>query len=249
MKISGDYHIHSRYSKFRHGKNTIAEIVADAHSKGLKEIAITDHGPRHIFFGVRKNALKKARAEIDALQKQYPDMKIYLGLEANLITETGEIDVNEDMLKYMDICLLGFHKGAYGKFSGLLNLGHLFGNKKDPKRIERNTNAYIKAIESNKINVITHPNEYIYVDAKKLAEACAEHGVFIEINNRHLKISEDDIKRMLETKVKFIIESDAHKLSSVGKVDTAVAFAQKYIPEDRIVNIHDISVFGRGNRE
>jgi len=249
MKIFGDYHMHSRYSKFRHGKNTIAEIVEDAHKKGLKEIAITDHGPRHLFFGVRKNALKSARREIDELQLKYPDMKIYLGLEANLITETGKIDVNEDMLQYMDICLLGFHKGAYGKFSGLLNLGHLLGNKKNPRRIKRNTDAYIKAIENNKINVITHPNEYIYVDAKRLAEACAKHGVLIEINNRHLKLNEEDIKKMLETDVKFILDSDAHRLSSVGKVDTAIAFAERYIPEDRIVNIHEVSVFGRGNRK
>lgn len=237
MKINGDYHIHSKYSKFNHGKNTIAEIVEDAHKKGLKEIAITDHGPKHLLFGVRKNALKKAREEIENLKKQYPDMKILLGLEANLITETGEIDVNEEMWNYMDLCLLGFHKGAYGKFSGIFNIGHLLGNKKSKKRIERNTNAYINAIKKNKIAVLTHLNEYIYIDPKKIAEACAKNGTLIEINNRHLKLTEEDIKKMLETDVKFIINSDAHRLESIGKVDTALTFAKKYIPKERIVNV------------
>jgi putative hydrolase len=47
MKLRADYHIHSTYSKNRHGKSTIEEIAARAHEIGLEEIAITDHGPGH----------------------------------------------------------------------------------------------------------------------------------------------------------------------------------------------------------
>ena len=243
MLIVGDYHIHSKYSKFNHGKNTIEEIVKDAISKGLQEIAITDHGFKHLLFGTNKKNLRKAREEIDDLNKKYPEIRIYLGVEANLITETGEIDIDEESKKLLDICLLGFHKGAYGKFSGLLNIRNLIGNKNSQKRIDRNTNAYIKAIENNKIDVLTHLNEYIKIDAYKIAEACAKNNVFIEINNRHLKLTKQDIEQMLKTDVKFIINSDAHKLSSVAKVDTAIEFAKQYIPQDRIVNISEFDLF------
>lgn len=47
--ISGDYHIHSRYSGLCHGKNTLSELRDAATRKGLKEIGIADHGLKHLF--------------------------------------------------------------------------------------------------------------------------------------------------------------------------------------------------------
>ena len=41
-KMTFDYHTHTIFS---HGKGTIADNVEAARSKGLKGIAITDHGP------------------------------------------------------------------------------------------------------------------------------------------------------------------------------------------------------------
>ena len=46
-----DYHTHTLYS---HGKGTIQQNVEAAQRKGLKEIAITDHGPGHILYGVKR---------------------------------------------------------------------------------------------------------------------------------------------------------------------------------------------------
>ena len=41
MYLTADYHTHTPYS---HGKNTVLENAVAAKAKGLKEIAITDHG-------------------------------------------------------------------------------------------------------------------------------------------------------------------------------------------------------------
>ena len=40
-----DWHTHTVYS---HGKGTIEDNVRIAHERGLREIAITDHGPGHL---------------------------------------------------------------------------------------------------------------------------------------------------------------------------------------------------------
>ena len=47
MDFYGDYHTHSPFS---HGKATIAENAAEAAAKGFKEIAVTDHGFRHVMY-------------------------------------------------------------------------------------------------------------------------------------------------------------------------------------------------------
>ena len=52
MKIVADYHTHSTYSKWYHARNTIDQMVKHAKKLGLTEIAITDHGPKHMLFGI-----------------------------------------------------------------------------------------------------------------------------------------------------------------------------------------------------
>ena len=54
MKITGDYHTHSKYSKNNHGKDTIKEMVLSAKEKGLESYGISDHGPAHVVFGIRR---------------------------------------------------------------------------------------------------------------------------------------------------------------------------------------------------
>ena len=49
MAFFGDYHTHTTYS---HGKGSVADNARAAAAVGLKEIAITDHGLRHIIFGI-----------------------------------------------------------------------------------------------------------------------------------------------------------------------------------------------------
>lgn len=51
MNLYGDYHTHTIYS---HGSGTIEDNVKAAINKGLKEIAICDHGPGHYLYGVKK---------------------------------------------------------------------------------------------------------------------------------------------------------------------------------------------------
>ena len=52
--IYGDYHTHTTYS---HGKGSVEDNVKAAIAAGLREIAITDHGPRHLLAGVKKKRL------------------------------------------------------------------------------------------------------------------------------------------------------------------------------------------------
>ena len=79
-----DYHTHTIYS---HGTGTVLENAMVAKEKGLKEIAITDHGFSHMYFGLKREKLADLRRDIDeATQKT--GVKVYLGVEANLMNYT-----------------------------------------------------------------------------------------------------------------------------------------------------------------
>jgi len=235
MKLFGDFHTHSVFSKFHHGKNTIHENVSAAKEKGLKSYGITDHGPKHFLYGITKKNLKRARHIVDELNSIDNNIKIYLGVEANILSKTGKIDLSDEQIKLLDYIVMGYHKGTFTNF-----VGYLFARNTE-KQIQNNTDAYINAIKKYKIAFISHPNCYIKVDTLRLAKACEETNTLIEINNRHFKFTDEEMKEMIQkTNVKFIVSSDAHRAIRIGEVGNAIDMVKKHnIPLDRVVNINN----------
>jgi putative hydrolase len=243
MRIIADYHTHTRYS---HGKGTIRENVEAAIEKGLKAIGICDHGPGHYLYGVKREKIYQMRKEVDRLNREYKEIRILLGVEANIIGFDGTIDVDEEIIEMLDILLLGFHYGVLFKSIG----DYLFMNVANPvskllpigrdRIIERNTEAIIKAIERYPIDIITHPGDKVKLNTKKVAEAAYAKGVALEINEKHNELSVENLKIALDTKVDFYINSDAHKPEEVGMVDEAIKrIAEANIPISRIKNLID----------
>lgn len=233
MKISGDYHTHSKYSKWRHGKNTIAQMVEAGKEKGLTQMAITDHGPGHIAFGIRKKNIDKARNEVDQINDSKVLDKVYLGLEANLVGADGKIDLSSDDIKKLDVLVVGFHRGTLNNIIKPLGI---FPHTK--KQIERQTNAYISMLNRYDVDFISHLGEYIKVDFKRVAEECAKTGTYLEINNRHYEWSDENMRDILSTGVRFVVSSDAHKTSRVAEVSNALEVIKKFnIPAERVANI------------
>ena len=207
-------------------------MVKSAEAKGLKSLAITDHGPKHILFPISKKHLKEARKQVDEINKT-SKIKVYLGVEANLIGQDGSIDISKEDIKLLDILLVGYHMASFADFVGFVHK-----NNNSQKQIEKNTQAYINMLNKYNVNVITHIQEHIKVNLKPIAELCAKKGTLIEINNKHLRLNADDAKILIESGCKLIINSDAHSKENIGKIDNAIKFViDNKIPLDRIVNI------------
>ncbi|MBB6215834.1 putative hydrolase [Anaerosolibacter carboniphilus] len=234
MKIFADYHTHTIYS---HGKGTIQENVDEAIRKGLREVAISDHGPSHVTYGVRRKDVKKMREEIDTINKETNEIKVKLGMEGNIISTDGKIDIDKDILKDLDMVLVGYHFGALPhRISDSFNI-HVnnvlakYLPSVDRKARVINTKAVIEAVYNNSIDLITHPGSKANIDTAELAKAAAKRNTALEINSSHGHLTVEYIKVAMKEGVKFIISSDAHKPQDVGNVkagiDRAVAAGLK----------------------
>lgn len=240
MILTADYHTHTKYS---HGKGTVLENAFSAKEKGLKEIAITDHGFSHPAFGLRKRKVDSLIADCkDATLKT--GVKVLVGVESNLISSNGKCDLKADMYEKFDIYLMGIHKFVtYApKTFFKLFLPNQFCNtfKCKPAKwlVKENTKALINAVEKNPIDVLTHINFQSYVDVKEVAKCCADNGTYLELNAKKEHISIGELEEILSTDVKFVIDSDAHSPSRVGEVSLVKNFISSIdFPMDRIYNI------------
>jgi putative hydrolase len=165
-----------------------------------------------------------------------------MGIEANLIGMGGELDIDEAHLDMLDVLVAGFHLTPFGKKFGdnfKLMLPAWVGQIKDQskKRIEKNTEAYLNMIKRYPVDIISHPAYILKLDYYKVAKAAAEYGTFIEISSRHKELTEDNLREMLKTDCKFVLNSDAHLPENVGKAEHALRMVESLnIPKERIVN-------------
>lgn len=107
-KLKYDLHTHTVFS---HGKGQIEDNVRAGIAKGLKAIGISDHGPGHVSYGIKRSAVPEMRRQITELRDKYKEIEIYLGVEANIINPSGNLDVRRDGYSYGDKYVAS---GSYG---------------------------------------------------------------------------------------------------------------------------------------
>lgn len=246
----GDYHTHTSYSD---GLGTVDSNVKRAVELGLKTIAITDHGfgnPER--YSLRQDTFAKQKQEVEQARIKYPQIEILHGIEADIIGIDGTIDMSIDECKQMDILVAGFHR--FAKPKSKKDFWQLYANLNtylpgyyrtpSPKKLARNTDAVIAMLAKYPIDILAHINSCIVVDTVEVAKACAEYNVLLELNVKHFKLIERHFDKLLDTKVKFIVNSDAHKSDRVGQFETIDNFlTNKGVDKSRIANMEDKPTF------
>lgn len=252
MILFGDYHTHTNFS---HGKGTIEDNVLAARKKGLKQIAITEHGFDHTAYGITRGEYNLMRMEIEKLNAKYDDIDIFCGIEANLLNINGDIDVDKNERKAIDVLVVGFHK-AFRIYSPkaffTFFVPNVLGIGRHSKRvIARNTQAYIKALKKYHIDILAHlKSNGCIVDPVAIARVAAEHGTYIELNGKRIDFTPAEIEGMVKTGVKFIVSSDAHRPERVGENHRGMNIIEKYnIPPEQVVNLERIPHFKNCNKD
>ncbi len=261
MAFLGDYHTHTVYSKkkflpYKHGKNTAEENVERASELGLKEIAITDHGFNHRFYSTNYGNVLKLNNIKATLEEKY-NISVLSGVEANIISREGDIDIDSEEIKNLDLLVCGFHTAVKAKtfkdgyFMFLCNFFSKLFHVRTKKNIERNTTAYIKMLQKYPVDIISHLNSGIAkVDVLKVAEEAVKHNTYIELNCKRIDMTKDQIDAMVKMGVKFIVDSDAHSIERIADFNLARKIIKEYnIPSENIANKDQLPIFKNYKRK
>ncbi len=236
-----DHHTHTIYSRvgpYLHGKGRIIDNARAAAKRGLESLAITDHGPSD-FYGLSIKRLPQMRRDIAQAKLSFPKLKVYLGVEADIVDTENGLDVSPEDFDKFDFVNAGYHYVPKCHMIHNFLSFHMPWPEKLKDRLRRqNTARIVKALKSNDINILTHPGDKAYIDEHAVAKACEETGTLVEINARHKHPNADDLRIYKQYDVKFVISSDAHKPKNVGRYAETMALAlEAGIDPDRIVNI------------
>lgn len=245
--MDADYHTHTVYS---HGKGTIKDNIESARIKGIKILGISDHGPGHKGFGIKKDDIFLMRDEIDSLNDMYDDIEVRLGLEANISMTDGSLDVDYEMMQSLDYLMAGYHFGTMDRPILTSAKIHFYNYiSEHSNSIERrvkivNTKAFIRAMESYDLLAVTHPGAKGPLFMDEVIKAAMENDVFLEINNKHGHLSVDEIRLAGEMGADLIVGSDAHRPEDVGMVDGAIDIIEKSGIDRK--NIYNMTYFSEG---
>lgn len=250
MLLYGDYHTHTTYSRHGHGKGTVLENASAAADKGLKQIAITDHGFNHEFYGIRRKDIPELKEDI-LNAREVTGVDILLGVEANLISLDGNVDVREEDYEFLDIFLMGYHrmvKTTTFRDKVYLNWANDMAKIFRPsmEKINRNTTAFLKALDKYPIDIITHLNYGFETDTLAVAKMAKQKGVYVELNGKRINFTDDEILTMASEGVKFIVNSDAHRPMRVGEVNNGLDTIYRLnIPLSQVANVDKIPKFNK----
>lgn len=240
MKLTADYHTHTVYSD---GKNTFLENFRRAKELGLTEIGCTEHGFSHVFRGLKRRELPQYISELRAAEQE-TGIRALLGLESNIRGESGLCDLNEHDFSDFELFVVGIH--VFVNFEKMkdsrLGLGSWFRSqmhiRPSASLVRQTTRAYIKAIEKNPVDIISHLNYCCFADPVEVAKCCRDYGTYLEISSKKAHLSDDELAKVADTGVRFVINSDAHSIDRIGDVVRAEEQVTRVgIPPERIDNI------------
>jgi len=196
--LKGILHNHSTYSD---GKNTLREMAEYCKELGYQYLGISDHSQTAVYAnGLDVNRVKKQQEEIDQLNKELAPFKIFKGIESDILND-GKLDYPDEVLASFDFIVASIHSNL----------------KMDEKKA---TERLLKAISNPYTTMLGHPTgrlilqrEGYPIDHKAIIDACAEHGVIIEINASPYRLDLDWhwVNYAMEKGVMLSINPDAHE--------------------------------------
>ena len=112
------------------------------------------------------------------------------------------------------------------------------GMRPSKSLVRQTTKAFINAVEKNPVDIISHLNYGCFADPVEVAKCCRDYGTYLEISSKKAHLSDEELAKVADTGVRFIINSDAHSIDRIGDVARAKQqIGRVGIPLDRIDNI------------
>ncbi len=197
--LRGDLHSHTEASD---GSTSVQEMVLAEISLGRDYLAVTDHSPRlTVARGLSAERLRAQLDELAALQPAVAPFVVLSGIEVDILDD-GTLDQEPELLDRLDVVVASVHSKL---------------------RMDRDamTRRMLAAVRDPRTDVLGHctgrqvagrhrpPSDF---DARAVFDACAEHGVAVEINCRpdRLDPPHELLQLAVDAGCEFTIDSDAH---------------------------------------
>lgn len=174
------------------------------------------------------------------------DVTPLAGVEANVISGDGDLDVPSRILDTLDVVLVGMHRwivpGSIREAFRFGPLDSVVGQSRFSRHKARasNTKALVEAVMKHRVDIVTHPGLGFDIDTHELARACAKRNTALEINSSHGRMTIDYVRIAAKEGSTFAISSDAHSPSNVGNLKRGIAIAERagLLPE-QVINADD----------
>jgi len=217
-RLRGDLHSHTEASD---GKTPIQEMVLAALELGHEYLAITDHSPRlTVANGLSAARLRAQLDQVRALNGAVGPFRVLTGIEVDILDDGG-LDQDPDLLDQLDVVVASVHSKLRME-SGPM------------------TRRMIAAVSNPRTDVLGHctgrqikgkSRPQSEFDARAVFDACAEHGVAVEINCRpdRLDPPHELLAIAIEAGCDFSIDTDAH---APGQLDWLGAGCERAVEHD-----------------
>jgi DNA polymerase (family X) len=222
--LRGTFHCHTTASD---GHNSLEEMIAAAQELGLEYIGIADHSRSSVqAHGLDAARLKVQQAQIRKLQSTLPDIRIFSGIECDILRD-GSLDFDDEILANLDFVVASVHS--------TFNLSEV-----------EMTNRVIRAITNRFVTMLAHPTgrlllkrEGYAIDIPAVLEAAAETGTWIELNAAPKRLDLDWRWWPLakEKGVRCVINPDAHRTARLQDLWFGIGAARKgWLTKEDVVN-------------
>lgn len=223
--IRGDMHTHTSDTD---GANSIEEMADAAIKLGYEYFATTNHTKSlGIARGMNEKQFEKFFKKVDKLNDLLDGkIKILKGAEVDILKD-GSLDLSDDCLKSMDCVVGAIH--SYFKMTE-----------------DEMTKRITKALDTGLVHIFAHPTGREIniragypVDLEKLFETAEKNNVVLEINSFpvRLDLNDTNIMKASSYKVKFSIDTDAHRTAHFGFIKYGVGTARRgWLTKDKVLN-------------
>lgn len=229
--LHGVLHNHTTDSD---GTASLEEMAAAAAHRGWSFFGVADHSPAAFYAnGVDTARLQNQWGRIDAWNAVNPGLRIVKGLEADILPD-GRLDIPQDCEAGLEYVVASVHSS----FS---------------MSEEEQTGRIVEAVGHPACRVLGHPTGRLLlarpgyaVDLDRVLDACAEHGVAVEINASPYRLDLDRswAEKALDRGLKLAVNPDAHAVEGLDDVRWGLAIARRAgATKEDLVNCMDIDEF------
>lgn len=217
-----DPHIHTVVSG--HSWSTLSDYVEHALLTGMKGFCITEHGPD------TPNGPPEFTPQSQLMLPDiYKGIRMFKGLEADILDFNGTLDVGNKYLKMLEFCIASIHAFCL----------------KDGTAVE-NMEAYISVLKNPHVDMIGHPDDpRVPCSLEALVLETKKYNKIIELNNKsltpHRKNSSENTYQMIKLckkhDVRICVSSDSHWHEMLGDFAPSMKLLEDIVfPPELIVN-------------